>query len=261
MVIEESVLDGFMDRQEDTIDNFFDSILYPSDNDIIERIEKNRTIAGFNVFAEPKNKKIKLAERQPEDTLESYIEAKYLKGVVEPMAALVISDAVNRGRDNAIKSVDGINITHAEWSANLEGNPCPFCAERNGQIVSINNPDYVDCQPPVHPNCECIWVYFTGKERTGDGNLIEEDWTPPADEDRLKFRMFDIYNAKDLDNLAEIFASKAVRISEEQEEILYSRIQKIRDKILMEGSIDIENILGWQKLIPEDSEKVKNEKR
>lgn len=231
---EDRFIDNLIEKQIEDFELLaVPTLLTFSSEDILERVKKDGSISGFNVFTEPKkekNQKIVLSEKQPEDDLESYIEAKYLKGIVEPMVAFEISSVVNRGRDNAIKSIDGINIAFAQWSANMEGNPCPFCADKNGEIISVDNPDYVDCQPPVHPNCECIWVYITDQERTGNGEIIEETWNSPDDEDKLKFRMFDIYNAKDLDRLVDIFVSKSVRISEEHEKKLINKITDLKNE-------------------------------
>lgn len=162
-----------------------------------------------NAFIEKQLNSVKLEEYD----LESYIQVSFLRDNTT-LVSSEIANAVNRGRDNAIKSIDGVNIAFAQWSAILDDAVCDFCGERDGQIISVDSPEYDSCQPPAHGNCRCIYVYITSEERTGEGKEIEEDWTPVKEEDKLHFRVFEIENAKDLDSLAELYAKKDVRLLE-----------------------------------------------
>lgn len=141
--------------------------------------------------------------------LESYSNVQFLKGIVNSMVTSEIAGAVNSGRDNAIKNIDGINIVAAEWSAAMElDNVCRYCQDRNGQIVSVNDLEYYSAQPPVHPFCRCIWVYITEEETSGDGQPIQTNWTPSTEEEKERYREFDLNNMSDINLMADIYINK-----------------------------------------------------
>lgn len=164
----------------------------------------------------------------------------------------IVSDLVPRsimkGRTNAVKQIDDIEISFAQWTAVMEGNPCPFCARKNGQVISTDNPDYARCQPPAHINCVCTWTYIASDEVDGDGNPIQETWTAPEAKDRKQFRMFDMYNAtpSQLDELARIYSKKGLNF--------LADIQNARDRLPWKsGMLIVEDIVGWEKILATDS--------
>jgi len=156
-------------------------------------------------------------EWEPPETLESYIGVQYLQGVIKFLTSLEIPRAVNMGRDNAIVNIDGINIAFAQWSAILDEKTCQYCKERDEMIVSVDNPDYVSCQPPAHGFCRCIWIYITDEERTGEGGQIQADWTSPTEEEREEHRIFEIGVINDIETLADMFGTRSVRFDRKLE--------------------------------------------
>jgi uncharacterized protein with gpF-like domain len=91
----------------------------------------------------------------------------------------------------------------------LDDAVCEYCAERDEMIISVDDPDYVNCQPPAHINCRCIWVYITDEERTGDEEEITPDWVSPSQEEKDQHRIFDIYHTDDLNSLVDAYGSKS----------------------------------------------------
>lgn len=141
--------------------------------------------------------------------LESYSNVQFLKGIIRAMITSEIAGAVNAGRDNAIRNIDGINIVAAEWSAAMElDNVCRYCQDRNGQIVSVDDPEYYSAQPPAHPFCRCIWVYITEEETSGDGQPIQTNWTPSTEEEKEKYREFDLKSIADVKMMADAYEHK-----------------------------------------------------
>lgn len=141
--------------------------------------------------------------------LESYSNVQFLKGIVNAMVTSEIAGAVNAGRDNAIRNIDGINIVAAEWSAAMElDNVCRYCQDRNGQIVSVDDPEYYSAQPPAHPFCRCIWVYITEEETSGDGEQIQANWTPSTEEEKERYREFNLELLGDVEQIAAIYEHK-----------------------------------------------------
>ena len=92
-----------------------------------------------------------------------------------------------------------------------------YCKERDEMIVSVDNPDYVSCQPPAHGFCRCIWNYITDEERTGEGGQIQADWTSPTEEEREEHRIFEIGVINDIETLADMFGTRSVRFDRKLE--------------------------------------------
>lgn len=71
----------------------------------------------------------------------------------------IISQGMNDGRDDSFASFDEDDDTAVyQWSARMEKNTCPICAELDGKVISANEHRTTFQQPPKHINCGCIWV-------------------------------------------------------------------------------------------------------
>lgn len=170
---------------------------------------------------------------QPDIEIEGNVEI--LRDIVTPVVNFEIAKAVNNGRDNAVTNIDGVEIQAAEWSAILDDGTCPFCEEMDTRIISVNDPQYVECQPPAHGGCRCIFVYITTEEES-----VEPDWVPLDSEERIRFRIFDLYNTDDLDNYLEVLEKQSFNLFEKEMNFIREEVEVRKQDI--EIRQDIENI-------------------
>lgn len=71
----------------------------------------------------------------------------------------IISQGMNDGRDDSFASFDEDDGTAVyQWSALMEKNTCPICAELDGKVISANERKTMFQRPPKHINCRCIWT-------------------------------------------------------------------------------------------------------
>ncbi len=85
-----------------------------------------------------------------------------------------VAEALNIGRGATAleKGVQG-----AQWSAVLDDHTCPLCADLDGHVISVDNPDFDLFRPPLHIGCRCFLVYIgAGQSR------VEFDWKTPSPE-------------------------------------------------------------------------------
>lgn len=94
----------------------------------------------------------------------------------------IISQGMNDGRDDSFASFDEDDDTAVyQWSARMEKNTCPICAELDGKVISANERKTTFQRPPKHINCKCIWTRISALNKdyklpavTGiDNKLIE----------------------------------------------------------------------------------------
>jgi len=94
----------------------------------------------------------------------------------------IISQGMNDGRDDSFASFDEDDDTAVyQWSARMEKNTCPICAELDGKVISANERRTTFQRPPKHINYGCIWVRVSALNKdyklptvTGiDNKLIE----------------------------------------------------------------------------------------
>lgn len=84
----------------------------------------------------------------------------------------IISQGMNDGRDDSFASFDEDDDTAVyQWSAKMEKNTCPICAELDGKVISANERKTVFQRPPKHINCGCIWVRISA---------LNDDYKLPA---------------------------------------------------------------------------------
>ena len=95
---------------------------------------------------------------------------------------MIISQGMNDGRDDSFASFDEDDDTAVyQWSARMEKNTCPICAELDGKVISANERRTTFQRPPKHINCKCIWTRISALNKdyklpaiTGiDNKLIE----------------------------------------------------------------------------------------
>ena len=71
----------------------------------------------------------------------------------------IISQGMNDGRDDSFASFDEDDDTAVyQWSARMEKNTCPICAELDGKVISATERKTTFQRPPKHINCGCIWA-------------------------------------------------------------------------------------------------------
>lgn len=71
----------------------------------------------------------------------------------------IVSQGMNDGRDDSFTSFDEDDDTAVyQWSALMEKNTCPICAELDGKVISANERKTIFQRPPKHINCRCIWT-------------------------------------------------------------------------------------------------------
>ena len=130
----------------------------------------------------------------------------YLLGVFSYSSSYFVSDAVNRGRFNAVDNIDGVDIAGAQWSAVLDSKTCGYCTDLDSGVILVDNPLYGIQQPPAHENCRCVYVYITAEE----ANLVE-DWQEPSIEDIKQYKLYDIDTEAGQEYLSAYFGERAVR--------------------------------------------------
>ena len=109
-------------------------------------------------------------------------------------------------------------VVGAIWDASGGPNMCPLCSHLNGQFFPAESGEFGRLEPGgVHPKCECIWRYVTGRQR-GVEKLIEE--YRPVNVELLQKWTSKIYTKEEIREM--VAASKAVPPlpPEEGEEIL-----------------------------------------
>jgi len=78
----------------------------------------------------------------------------------------IISQGMNDGRDDSFASFDEDDDTAVyQWSALMEKNTCPICAELDGKVISANERKTMFQRPPKHINCRCIWTRISALDK------------------------------------------------------------------------------------------------
>lgn len=94
----------------------------------------------------------------------------------------IVTQGMNDGRDDSFSFFDEDDDTSVyQWSARMEANTCPICAELDGKVISANERKTTFQRPPKHINCKCIWTRISALNKdyklpaiTGiDNKLIE----------------------------------------------------------------------------------------
>ena len=94
----------------------------------------------------------------------------------------IVTQGMNDGRDDSFSFFDEDDDTSVyQWSARMEANTCPICAELDGKVISANERRTTFQRPPKHINCKCIWTRISALNKdyklpaiTGiDNKLIE----------------------------------------------------------------------------------------
>ena len=95
---------------------------------------------------------------------------------------MIVTQGMNDGRDDSFSFFDEDDDTSVyQWSARMEANTCPICAELDGKVISANERKTTFQRPPKHINCKCIWTRISALNKdyklpaiTGiDNKLIE----------------------------------------------------------------------------------------
>nr|DAN50793.1 MAG TPA: Portal protein [Caudoviricetes sp.] len=94
----------------------------------------------------------------------------------------IVTQGMNDGRDDSFSFFDEDDDTAVyQWSARMEKNTCPICAELDGKVISANERRTTFQRPPKHINCKCIWTRISALNKgyklpavTGiDNKLVE----------------------------------------------------------------------------------------
>lgn len=94
----------------------------------------------------------------------------------------IVTQGMNDGRDDSFSFFDEDDDASVyQWSARMEANTCPICAELDGKVISANERKTTFQRPPKHINCKCIWTRISALSKdyklpavTGiDNKLIE----------------------------------------------------------------------------------------
>ena len=94
----------------------------------------------------------------------------------------IVTQGMNDGRDDSFSFFDEDDDTSVyQWSARMEANTCPICAELDSKVISANERKTTFQRPPKHINCKCIWTRISALNKdyklpaiTGiDNKLIE----------------------------------------------------------------------------------------
>ena len=105
-------------------------------------------------------------------------------------------------------------VVGAIWDASLGPNMCPLCSSLHGQFFPVESMEFGRLEPGgVHPGCQCIWRYVTGRQR-GVQELIEG--YRPVNVELLKKWSSKIYTKEEIKEM--VIARKAFP-PEEGEEI------------------------------------------
>ena len=82
------------------------------------------------------------------------------------------------------------------WSATLE-NSCLLCASLDGKSIAANDPIFHTFQPPLHPNCRCLWVSHTNL----DPYPPVINWKSPSEEMIKDYGMNIGIKEKEIENI------------------------------------------------------------
>lgn len=86
------------------------------------------------------------------------------------------------------------------WDASGGPNMCPLCRSLHGQIFPVESGEFARLDPGgLHPNCECIWRYVTGRQRGIEERLKEYR---PVDPDLLAKWSSKIYTKAEIREMA-----------------------------------------------------------
>jgi hypothetical protein len=53
------------------------------------------------------------------------------------------------------------------------GEGCPLCATLDGQVIDVDSQAAEMLDPPLHPNCECMWIEIMGPELGNSYNVLD----------------------------------------------------------------------------------------
>lgn len=96
--------------------------------------------------------------------------------------AMVAQNAVNEGRWEMFQELAD-ELQGLQFSAMME-NSCPLCESLDGKTFKIDDPNDMELDPPLHPQCECILVpilleeetpEWTGRRGEGKDAVDQED--------------------------------------------------------------------------------------
>lgn len=169
----------------------------------------------------------KIIEFDDDYSLTAKIFSQYTKYAGADTSAFV-SDSINFGRDNAVENIDGVEIAAAQWSAILDSSTCEYCSERDEQIISVDDPEYYEFQPPAHPYCRCIYIYITAEEQQindTEAEAVQPTWESPPEEDKIRLRYFNLLkdgtaSEEDIENMAGLFGERGEKAIREMASLL-----------------------------------------
>lgn len=78
-------------------------------------------------------------------------------------ATTTVSVGINRGRKDTFASV-AEDIYGYQYSALLDARTCPTCRELDGKVLSQDQYDRTEYDPPIHFSCRCVWVAIMADE-------------------------------------------------------------------------------------------------
>jgi len=90
-------------------------------------------------------------------------------------AEITVQQLESAARDDALPRDE---FPSMEWMGEIDEASCELCSSLDGQIISRDDPQYDEEQPPVHINCRCILVGIGADEVGPDGDPIRPDWHP-----------------------------------------------------------------------------------
>ncbi len=124
-------------------------------------------------------------------------------------------------------------VVGAIWDASGGPNMCPLCAHLNGQFFPAESGEFGRLEPGgVHPHCECMWRYVTGRQR-GVQKLIDE--YRPVDPDLLARWSSKVFTKAEIREMA-IAAQKAKLIPKKIEPVSYKgTVDSESERILRAG--------------------------
>ena len=113
--------------------------------------ENNSTLFALNKLNDGQSGEIVAAFVS--DKIDSFIDS------IKPYrsADAIVPDYVNIGRNNFFFSNQDV-IAGFQYSAKIEGNVCPLCADLNGKTFKISDESALEYRPPLHWGCWCILV-------------------------------------------------------------------------------------------------------
>lgn len=106
-----------------------------------------------------------------------------LNSELEMTASVTMIQMENLGRTDALPRDEFPNYEIVE---ELDDETCDLCQELDGQIVSVDHPDFEELQNPSHINCRRILVGVgadeVGPEQDDEGDLlpVEPDYVRPS---------------------------------------------------------------------------------